>query len=291
LRIALVSAGMSMLIASAGADLVVSKSADGDIGSLAGGETTGAPIATASLVAPPAPVAGPQPMARPALLSLTSMADLRRARSYARSRMGRVSFAVLEPGGGVHGLHRTAVYPSASVVKAMLLVAVLRRAGARALTAQQRALLVPMVTVSDNDAALAVYASVGKAGLWRVARAARMQHFGGVPALFDTQITAADQVRLFLRIDRLVPPAHREFVRRLLSSIVGWQRWGIAPVARHRQLKAFFKGGWRTGLVHQVALLERGRRRLALAVLTLGEPSMAYGEQTIAGIAARVLGS
>jgi hypothetical protein len=146
-----------------------------------------------------------------------------------------------------------------------------------------------MVTRSDNAAALAVYGRVGDAGLWRVARAARMQRFGGVPALFDTQITAADQVRLFLRIDKLVPAAHRGFARRLLSSIVSWQRWGIAPVAKDMRMKAFFKGGWRNGLLHQVALLERGPRRLALAVLTLGEPSMAYGEQTIAGIAERVL--
>ncbi|HEX4364611.1 MAG TPA: serine hydrolase [Solirubrobacteraceae bacterium] len=289
LRIALVSAGMSMLLAGAGADLVASSATDSEGDALAGSSLTAVPAAVTRVAALPVAQAGPRPPRRPLLRSLTSPAALRRARSYAQSRAGTVSFAVLEPGRRVHGLRRTAVYPSASVVKAMLLVAVLRRAGARPLGSQERALLEPMVMVSDNAAALAVYASVGKAGLWRVARAARMQHFGGVPALFDAQITAADQARLFLRIDRLVPPAHRAFARRLLSSIVGWQRWGIAPVAKHLRLKAFFKGGWRSGLVHQVALLERGGRRLALAVLTLGEPSMAYGEQTISGIAARVL--
>ena len=54
-------------------------------------------------------------------------------------------------------------------------------------------------------------------------------------------------------------------------------------------MKVFFKGGWRNGITHQVALLERGGRRLALAVLTSGSPSMAYAEETIERIASRVL--
>jgi hypothetical protein len=106
-----------------------------------------------------------------------------------------------------------------------------------------------------------------------------------------SQITAADQVRFFLRIDRLVPSAHRRYARKLLSSVIEEQRWGIAPVARRRKLKAFFKGGWVPGITHQVALLERrrDRSRIAVAVLTRNSPSMGYGQQTIEGIAARIL--
>ena len=117
-----------------------------------------------------------------------------------------------------------------------------------------------------------------------------MRRFWVTGALFEASITAADQVRLFRRIDLLVPPRHRRYARRLLSSIVSWQRWGIPQVARRHGAKTFFKGGWRPGLVHQVALVQHGRRRIAIAVLTSGSPSQGYGEATIAGIAARVLG-
>jgi hypothetical protein len=57
-------------------------------------------------------------------------------------------------------------------------------------------------------------------------------------------------------------------------------------------LRVFFKGGWRRSslghLVHQVALLERGRRAMAIAVLTEANPSHGYGRETVRGIAARV---
>jgi hypothetical protein len=41
--------------------------------------------------------------------------------------------------------------------------------------------------------------------------------------------------------------------------------------------------------VHQIARLERGRRELALAVLTDGQPTMDYGIESVRGIAERLL--
>ena len=176
--------------------------------------------------------------------------------------------------------------PSASVSKAMLLIAVLRRE--RNPDPLTLATLRKMVTASDNDAADFVYGLVGSAGLADVARAARMTHFGtGYWA--NAQVTAADQARLFLRLDRVVPPRHRRLARSLLSSIVSWQRWGIAAVARREGLPVWFKGGWRTDVVHQVALVEGRGRREAIAILTRGSPSFEYGVATVEGVARRLL--
>jgi hypothetical protein len=187
------------------------------------------------------------------------------------------------------GLLRTARFHSASVVKAMLMVAVLRRAHGRRLSVVERARLRPMITTSDNDAANAVYNDVGGRSLRRVARRAGMKRFTEVGHWAEARITAADQSRLFLQIDKLVPRSHRRYARKLLSSIVRGQRWGIARAARRRHMRVFFKGGWRPGIDHQVALVERGGQRLALAVLTSGSPSAAYGQETIERIARRVL--
>jgi hypothetical protein len=223
---------------------------------------------------------------------MTTAARITAAQRFARGREGTVAFAVLDRRSNhVRGLERTTRFRSASVVKAMMLVSVLRRAGSRRLSEAERRRLRPMVTRSDNTSASAIHARIGAHGLRRVARAAGMNNFSPASPWGVSQITAADQVRFFLRIDELVPRRHRRYARKLLSSIVKGQRWGIAPVARRRHLKAFFKGGWVTGITHQVALLERrgDRGRIAVAVLTRNSPSMAYGEQTIEGVAARLL--
>jgi hypothetical protein len=198
-----------------------------------------------------------------------------------------VAFAALGRDGRLRGLRTTVAFPSASVVKAMLLVAALRSAGRRPLTMSERRLLDPMIRVSDNAAAEAVFGSVGRGGLAAVARVAGMRAFS-VGALFNAEVSAADQARFFLRIDALVPRVHRSYARALLSGVVAAQSWGIPAVARPRGYKVFFKGGWRTRITHQVALLERAGQRVALAVLTRS-PSLGYGEATIAGVAARVL--
>lgn len=225
--------------------------------------------------------------------------DLEAARRYVRERPGDVSFAIVGSGFRLRGLRLARTAPAASTIKAMLLAAYLRQPSVRnrRLHASDRALLAPMIRVSDNGAAAEVAAIVG-ARVARLARAARMRDFewewepgwiGG-----QSQISARDQARFFLRYPHYLPKRHRRFARRLLASIVPWQRWGIAD-ARPPGWRLYFKGGWGieddgVGTVnHQVAFLERGRCRIGLAILTEHNPSTADGAETQRGVAMRLL--
>jgi hypothetical protein len=212
---------------------------------------------------------------------------------YAFHRRGIIAFAVRTRTRS-WGWHPTAGFPSASVVKAMLLVAYLNESSVRTrpLRRYDRALLGPMITRSDNDAATQVLTVVGSRGLRLVAYRANMRRFSPVEGVWGTSsIDAADQARLFIRIDRLVPVRHRRYAMHLLESIVSYQRWGITRV-RPPGWRLYFKGGWdsRTGWVdHQVALLTRRHERVSVAILTEYNGSHAYGAETLRGVAARLL--
>jgi hypothetical protein len=183
--------------------------------------------------------------------------------------------------------------PSASVVKAMLMVAYLRRGDVRSreLTGADRALLAPMIRRSDNVTATRIFGLIGQDGLRRLGRAARMRDLATHPIWGLTRISAADQARFFLRIDGYVPARHRAYAMELLETVVPSQRWGVGRVQPHGW-RLYFKGGWGSGsgaVDHQVALLTRGRVRVALAILTTANPSMAYGSLTLEGTARRLL--
>lgn len=218
---------------------------------------------------------------------------VRAAAAWAAQRHGAVSFAVRTD----HRLWGHAArrgVPCASVLKAMLLVAYLRRPSVRdrPLWAADRRLLVPMVRWSDNATASRVRVIVGDAGLLTLARRAGMRRFRPATAIWGlSRVDAADQTRFLLHVDRYVPRRHRATALRLLGSIVPSQRWGIARV-RPPGWALYFKGGWGSGtgaVDHQVALLRRGRRRLAVAIMTTASPSHAYAKATLRGVARRLL--
>ena len=221
--------------------------------------------------------------------------SLENAWEYAAARAGPISIGVIDSRGRFHGYDAERPYPSASISKVLLLAAELRRldAAGSSLDGATRALLARMITLSDNDAADAIYARVGDAGLYEVARAAGMESFGVAGYWAEARITAADMARLMWHLEDVFAGPERKFALGLLGSIVSSQRWGI-PAGAGEGWNVRFKGGWRPTdsgqLDHQAAELRRDGERLAIAVLSDGQPSHAYATETMRGIADRLIG-
>jgi hypothetical protein len=217
------------------------------------------------------------------------------AARYADDRQGKISFAVVDEDGRLRGSHVDRVHYSASVVKAMFLVAYLRQGEVREreLDRSDKRLLKPMIRRSDNQTATAVYQDVGDAALIELADDAGMKRFDPDSTWGLTEITAGDQARFFYRIEEFVPRRHRRFAMKLLKQIVPGQRWGIPP-AVPSAWTLHFKGGWSPSddegwRVNQVALLREPPERLAIAVLTRRNPGKNYGEESIEGVTERLL--
>ncbi|HTU80187.1 MAG TPA: hypothetical protein VMF09_15655 [Solirubrobacteraceae bacterium] len=217
------------------------------------------------------------------------------ATRYLAGRAGTKAFAVIDSDGRLLGVKVHRRFHSASVVKSMLLVAYLQMLADqhRSLEDTGRALLYPMIHSSSNEAASAVLAIVGDAALDRVAKQAHMVDYESGGAFWGfTEVSASDLARFFFNQDALIPRQFVAYARWLLATIEPGESWGIPAVARP-EFQVFFKGGWLPefeGLVNQVARLERPGIVFAVAVLTIHDPSMSYGEQTIEGVTARLLG-
>ncbi len=218
----------------------------------------------------------------------------RRAERFAQARAGLVSFAAIDTRGRLTGWRASELYVSASIVKAPLMVAELRRMKAASQPANEGStgLLRAMITYSDNAAADAIYARNRDPGLYDVAGRTGMKRFTVQGHWGNAQVSAADLARFFSRIDRAVPRGSQRLAHQLLADVVPDQRWGI-PAAAEPRWSVELKGGWRSTdrgqLVHQAAHLERGETEITLAVLTDGQPSQAYGRETVQGITERLL--
>ena len=221
-------------------------------------------------------------------------AAVREARRFIATRRGQVAFAVVDDHGALSGVRARRRFLSASLTKAMILVAFLRRMEATRDTPSQGELLSLgyMIRLSDNASADSIFRRVGPEGLREVARRAGMRDFRVGGDWANATVTPTDQALLFLALDRLVAPRFLALARDLLETVFPPHSWGIPRAARPRW-RTFFKGGWRpeagAEVVHQAALVESGARRLGLAVMTADNPSMLYGERTIEGVARRLL--
>jgi hypothetical protein len=218
------------------------------------------------------------------------------AERYLNSRGGHMALAVVDSEGRLSGIRDHDRFITGSVVKAMLLVAYLRRLDAQGkhrVDSYSNSFLYPMIHVSDNNAATQCWSIVGNGGLYALAHAAGMTEFSVTTDWGSARLSAADQAKFFFDMDDLIPHEFVGYARFLLSTIADYESWGIPAVARPRGYAVFFKGGWRPSpdiyLVHQIARVEGHHRTFSLAVMTDGDPDMRYGIDTIQGVTAALL--
>ena len=232
----------------------------------------------------------------PALAARMSR-DIRAALS---SRQGTVSLAVHDDDTGLTcALAGTRQYDSASIVKVMIMEAVLRRAEqlGRGLTRWELANLRPMITRSDNTAARRLWTNLGHVSLARfLARAGTSGTALGPGGYWGlTRTTAADQLRLLdvlTRTGSLLRATSRAYGLKLLNQVRSDQRWGV-PAGMPRGLKAHVKNGWlprstHGWRVHSVGAFTGPHRTYRIVVLSHDNPTMAYGVRTIERIAQAV---
>jgi hypothetical protein len=181
-------------------------------------------------------------------------------------------------------------FTGASLVKAMLLVAYLRREPHPASLDPAATL---MIEESDSAAAYAVQGAVGMSGIKKVAGLAGMQDFAAGGSWIDCRVSAADQARFFYDYLRYVPASRRSFARKLLNGVTPMQRWGIPAAAGPDGWKTFFKSGWLeldNVLMVQAAWAEKGGIKWSAAVMTDENPTKSYGWDTEKGFAGLLLG-
>lgn len=216
--------------------------------------------------------------------------DVHAAAEYAEGRRGSISFAV-RSGGHVWGRRLDRVAPSASTLKLILLVTELRRLGDRPVPRADRRLLAPMVRASANGPASELVVRLGRRRIEHVARLGGMRRFHLASPWGLSTVSARDLTRFALRFESLLPARHRAYAMRLWRTIVPAQRWGVFRVAP-RGWTIHAKGGWGSGTGwadHQIALLTRGKERVAVAVLTTSDGTHAYGKETLRELFRRLL--
>jgi hypothetical protein len=115
----------------------------------------------------------------PGRLAWPTAASVDAARRYARARHGMVSFAVADLRGGIAGLRVNRPYRSASLSKAMVFVAYLRKLERehRKPARHEEFSLDAMIRVSDNDSATYLYKRLGPGAMQALARQAGMRSF------------------------------------------------------------------------------------------------------------------
>lgn len=208
-----------------------------------------------------------------------------------------VSVAVLDLASGVGAAYGGGVFETASIVKADILAALLLRAQdeGRRLSAAEKTYATAMIETSDNDAASALWRTIGEAEGLDAAneRLGLTRTEGGEGMLWGlTRTTAADQLTLLRQVfgdESELSEASRTYLRGLMGRIAAGQDWGVSAAADGSSWA--LKNGWlprsTTGLwvVNSIGRVGVGGRDYVLAVLSNGNATQAAGISLVEGAA------
>jgi beta-lactamase class A len=222
------------------------------------------------------------------------------ARDIQAALAGRVSTVALQVDDPRNGLgcwlRNSRQFDSASVVKVTILGALLRLAldQNRYLTNTEAALARAMITKSDNAAASALWAELGRSHLQHFLDLAGMKQTTLGPDGYWglTQITAHDQIlllRVLLNKNSALDSPSRSYALSLMAQVIPSQRWGV-PAGAPTSVTVHVKNGWLPRAthgwrIHSIGCFTSKGGNYSIVVLTQDNPSMAYGIATIERIA------
>ena len=220
--------------------------------------------------------------------------------SYMESRAGTMAGAVFEPETGTLYVHQpNERFYAASTIKVPIMLTMLSRGNAQdgETVASREPLLVPMIVVSDNEAASTLFTKVG--GQKAVQAELRVRGLANTRVESDqwglTTTTAPDMARLMrsLYLGQRLTPTMRRSALGLLGNVVVPQRWGV-PTGAPDSAYVAFKGGWLERgdgwQVHQIGVMQNNNRTFVFALLTSGQPAEVYGRESLEG-AGEILGT
>jgi beta-lactamase class A len=223
--------------------------------------------------------------------------DIRAAR---RGRASTVALWVNDPVNDLTcSLSGTAHFDSASVVKVLILGALLRKAEDkhRYLTSTEMTEAHAMITRSDNNAASALWAELGYSYLRHfLALAGMTQTSLGADDYWGlTQITAHDEtllLQLLLTSNSVLDASARSYALHLMATVIPSQRWGV-PAGAPESVTVHVKNGWLPRAthgwrIHSVGAFTWPEGWYTIVVLTQDNPTMDYGVTTIERIAEAV---
>lgn len=220
-------------------------------------------------------------------------------------RAGTYAVRMQDPHLGVGcGLHAGEHFYSASVAKATILAALMRKVQAqhRNLTANEKSLASRMITQSDNAAATELWNDTGRRRLQRFLDLAGMSQTVLGPSGYWglTRITAHDETLLLwvlLKPNSVLTKAHRLYELGLMAHVIPSQRFGV-PAGAPAGFTVHVKNGWLPlpsaadpWYVNSIGGFTAGADKYSIVVLTHGttaQPSMAYGITTIENVAVKI---